>query len=406
MERIADRLLRRLELHAHEAVIVAHKDRAHAHMHLLVNRVHPQTGVAWDLSHDFRRIQAVLRETEREFGLREVPGLLAQLPDRVVPDRAMQTQGEFRQRQRGEAVFLDHVRAYAQEFRDATSWDDLDLRLARHGLHLTRKGQGLVVTDGTHTVKASRIARDLSLTGLERRYGISYDERHRPEHTTDFGQYRRDVQRSAYVQHLTAQHYDAALVVTDARNRADRARWAEQHYHTVTDAFQRSLELVYRDPVTARAAFDTTAIERGPQAAVQGLREYPEQLGVLQTTRHTRLGGLITTHDETAARTRASQAADAAQAWLAVRRPHVRYADDLVRDTRVAERRAAAARTALSGFPDVADLERAIAHQAQRLLPAEVQRAYALATAPQRVLVPSVPRSIRTALRDEEERER
>lgn len=150
MERIADRVMTRLGLQDHQAVIVAHQDRDHPHLHLLVNRVHPTTGTAWDLSHDFRRIQEVLRETEREFGLREVPGRLVPVPDRVIPNRAELTQGEFRQQQRGEALFLDRVRTHVQDFREATSWDGLDLRLARHGLRIERKGQGLVVTDGVH----------------------------------------------------------------------------------------------------------------------------------------------------------------------------------------------------------------------------------------------------------------
>ncbi len=48
MERVADRLLAELKLQGHQVVIVAHKDRPHAHMHLMVNRVHPETGRAWD----------------------------------------------------------------------------------------------------------------------------------------------------------------------------------------------------------------------------------------------------------------------------------------------------------------------------------------------------------------------
>ena len=48
MERVADRVLERLGLAEHQAIIVAHRDRAHAHLHLLVNRVHPETGKAWE----------------------------------------------------------------------------------------------------------------------------------------------------------------------------------------------------------------------------------------------------------------------------------------------------------------------------------------------------------------------
>ena len=80
MERVADRVLGRLGLTEHQAVIVAHRDRAHSHVHLLVNRVHPETGKAWERWKDQPVIQQVLREEERELGLREVPGRLASLP--------------------------------------------------------------------------------------------------------------------------------------------------------------------------------------------------------------------------------------------------------------------------------------------------------------------------------------
>jgi Relaxase/Mobilisation nuclease domain len=79
MERVADRVLERLGLAEHQALIVAHRDRAHAHLHLLVNRVHPDTGRAWERWKDRPTIQQVLREEERALGLREVAGRLASL---------------------------------------------------------------------------------------------------------------------------------------------------------------------------------------------------------------------------------------------------------------------------------------------------------------------------------------
>jgi hypothetical protein len=50
MELVADRLLDRLGLQDHQAMFVAHRDREHAHVHIVVNRVHPETGVAWALA--------------------------------------------------------------------------------------------------------------------------------------------------------------------------------------------------------------------------------------------------------------------------------------------------------------------------------------------------------------------
>ena len=45
MEEVGDRVLERLGLADHQAVIVAHNDRPHAHIHSMVNRVHPEDGL-------------------------------------------------------------------------------------------------------------------------------------------------------------------------------------------------------------------------------------------------------------------------------------------------------------------------------------------------------------------------
>ena len=70
MQAVADRVLRDLGLAAHQAIMVAHKDRDHAHVHVMVNRVHPETGVAWERWQDRPTIERSLREVERAFGLR------------------------------------------------------------------------------------------------------------------------------------------------------------------------------------------------------------------------------------------------------------------------------------------------------------------------------------------------
>jgi hypothetical protein len=72
MERVANRVLKELKLDQHQAIMVAHVDRTHPHLHILVNRVHPETGRAWDRWQDYATIQGVLREEERSLNLRAV----------------------------------------------------------------------------------------------------------------------------------------------------------------------------------------------------------------------------------------------------------------------------------------------------------------------------------------------
>src|SRR5690606_14584799 len=115
MVRVADRLLAELGLQEHQVLIVAHGDTRHRHVHLMVNRVHPDTLRAWDDRHDYARIERSLRVQERELGLREVPGHHFRLEGQEPPDRAQSlSTGELRAWERtGRVPFAELVRREA-----------------------------------------------------------------------------------------------------------------------------------------------------------------------------------------------------------------------------------------------------------------------------------------------------
>src|SRR5215831_14199282 len=99
MERVADNILRELKLDQHQAIIVAHEDRAHPHLHILVNRIHPETGRAWDRWQDYPVIQRVLRDEERSLNLRGVQASVEVSPNR---ERAREAAMRPRQRAQGD----------------------------------------------------------------------------------------------------------------------------------------------------------------------------------------------------------------------------------------------------------------------------------------------------------------
>jgi Relaxase/Mobilisation nuclease domain len=57
-----------LGLSDHQALLVAHDDTDHAHVHVIVNLVHPDTGRVGDLSYSKRKLQEWASEFEREGG--------------------------------------------------------------------------------------------------------------------------------------------------------------------------------------------------------------------------------------------------------------------------------------------------------------------------------------------------
>jgi hypothetical protein len=174
-----DRVLKGVGLGEHQVLVVAHNDRPHQHVHLMINRVHPRELKAWDNGHDYARFEKEARHLERDLGLREVPGRHYQLQGQERPQReGAETDGERQERRRtGESSWGREVRFKVHgDFREAENWPDLERRLAKHGLRLKPRGGGLVVTDGHQHVKASRIHRRGSAAWLEKRFGSSFQD--------------------------------------------------------------------------------------------------------------------------------------------------------------------------------------------------------------------------------------
>jgi hypothetical protein len=64
----ADGFLAKMGWSEHQAVYLAHNDTAHPHMHIVLNRVHPETGMTLDDYKDKKRSQAWALDYEREHG--------------------------------------------------------------------------------------------------------------------------------------------------------------------------------------------------------------------------------------------------------------------------------------------------------------------------------------------------
>lgn len=60
--------LQALGLEGHEALFVSHNDEPHPHIHVIVNRVHPETGIAAKLSNDHLKLSAWAEEYEKRQG--------------------------------------------------------------------------------------------------------------------------------------------------------------------------------------------------------------------------------------------------------------------------------------------------------------------------------------------------
>ncbi|HVH12567.1 MAG TPA: relaxase/mobilization nuclease domain-containing protein [Longimicrobium sp.] len=303
MRRVADRTLRDLGLQGHQAVLVAHRDRQHPHVHIMVNRVHPERGTAWSNSWDYRRIEASLRQQEVELGLRVVPGRHAPVPEHArdrVPERAPE-------RVRGDAAFVERVRAEAgPHLTAARSWAELERGLGGHGLALRMKGRGMVVTDGVREVKASEIDAAASRFRLERRFldsftdyrarqavaGRALDERTRrvPAQVQERTPAPAEPERGAIPTGINREQRTPEMHRAPAPTPADLRpppAPAERHtrprtFREAAREFSREARALYVDPAAARHAFLSAAARRGADRAAATFRDESHRFGRLR----------------------------------------------------------------------------------------------------------------------------
>lgn len=68
MLKAVDETLAALGANDHQAVIIAHNDEPHPHVHVLLNLVHPQTGKNLGLSHDYKKLDKWAYEYRKQQG--------------------------------------------------------------------------------------------------------------------------------------------------------------------------------------------------------------------------------------------------------------------------------------------------------------------------------------------------
>lgn len=380
---VASQLVKDLKLDGHQVLAVAHRDREHPHVHLVVNRVHPETGRTWDRWQDRVRIEQSLREQERALGLREVPGQLARLDGQEVPARGVAS-GAYRSAERaaeaeGRRPLLDEARATVRfDVERAKTWDALEGGLAEHGLVLKAKGRGLVITDGSgREVKASSVSREGGRSQLETRLGETFNQHRARVAERTGGAVPAGLSPVAEAAVRTQRDAEAAsalrATLTAAQERLAKAQGAasffdvtRQHAGTVQAAFRRELVGVYTDPAAAERSFVARAREQGPEAAAGEMRRRPEQFGALREV-ETRKWGVLAQSSDAEARQAARGAADVGERYGRLRQTLSSTTvptPEALATSRVALGRAQAA---VEGRPSARALERRLAGLAKGL---------------------------------------
>lgn len=174
-----------------QRIAIGHDDTRHRHVHVVVNRIHPDTGKAWNRRQDWVRLEVSLARIAGKYGYDRVPGRHNEPSrfkeaDKKAPDR------EFQMARRkgtpsppmkwGQNRVVAERPKLAAAFEAARSWENLHGRLAAIGYRLESKGAGLVIRDGTSELKLSMVSKTARIKTLQQRFGKPFEPAvHLPE---------------------------------------------------------------------------------------------------------------------------------------------------------------------------------------------------------------------------------
>jgi hypothetical protein len=167
----------------HQAIYALHRDTHNWHLHLAINRVHPDTEklitVNGRFDHEIAH-RAIARIEQLQHWEPEAYALygpdaadqITRLGPRNPSDRKLSVNARDFEERRGErSAERVGIEDAAPIIRQAKSWRELHDGLAAKGMRFEKKGSGALLWVGDRPVKASAAGRDCSMAGLRKRLG-------------------------------------------------------------------------------------------------------------------------------------------------------------------------------------------------------------------------------------------
>jgi hypothetical protein len=158
------RLCEGLGFGEHQRISAVHFDTDNLHLHIAINKIHPTRYTIKNPYNDYKTLAQLCEKMERDYGLE---------PDNHrAQKRGAENRAQDMERHAGIESLLGWIkRECLGQIQDAQSWAELHQVLRDNGLEIRERANGLIVTDGQTTVKASSVSRDLSKAKLEARLG-------------------------------------------------------------------------------------------------------------------------------------------------------------------------------------------------------------------------------------------
>jgi len=167
----------------HQRVCGVHKNTNNLHLHIAYNMIHPERFTKHEPFRDFYRLSEVCREMEQRYnlavdnGVTHEPGIQPRINQRAASMEAHSGEKSF------QSFAIDHKDEIESALVESSSWPDAHSALAKIGVKIVPRGNGLAVVsiDGRGAIKASALGRNLAKARLIQRFG-NYSPPNQPAH--------------------------------------------------------------------------------------------------------------------------------------------------------------------------------------------------------------------------------
>ncbi len=151
-----------------------HKDTDHEHLHLVVSRINPENGNRADVWQSKRKCNKIAHSINEQMNLIDYGVEKKKKTNNESNGQELPAPAKNIEAVSGEESFYRYMLNLKEQLLAASSWQEMHACLAKHGVKIMRKGQGMIfqTEDGKVACKPSKVSRDLSAKKLIERLGI------------------------------------------------------------------------------------------------------------------------------------------------------------------------------------------------------------------------------------------
>ncbi|HAT8773708.1 TraI/MobA(P) family conjugative relaxase [Legionella pneumophila] len=173
LREIEDRVALSIGFKEHQRISVVHHDTDNLHIHVAINKIHPQTFNMVEPYRAYKTFAEIASQLEIELGL--------QITNHQTRKNRSENLADDMEHHSGIESLINWIKRHCKEKIDAArSWKEIHSILAEHGLMIRAKANGFVFCNVQGmTVKSSSISRSFSKKNLESKLGSfvpSYSE--------------------------------------------------------------------------------------------------------------------------------------------------------------------------------------------------------------------------------------